>query len=204
MKKILIALVSVLLVAPVVSNAQSDTSEETMKYAKKMEKEMEKDGWKLFGSSYMLHDVLAKHHAKLESLGNGARELSATAFGSNRQKNLLIQQASTNAFNAYAGECRKVVGMEVIDLELSKEERTHFLATYQSKVEAEIQGELQLSFIIIRETKGDEVEAQVFYVVDEAAAERARVRALEIATEGMNLTSEMSDKLNQVVRKHVK
>lgn len=204
MKKILIALVSALLIAPVVSNAQGDASEETMKYAKKMEKKMEKDGWKIFGSSYMLHDVLAKHYAKLESLGSGARELSATASGSNRQKNLLIQQASTNAFNAYAGECRKVVGMEVNDMEISKEERNDFLATYQSKVEAEIQGELQLSFIIIRETTGDEVEAQVFYVVDETAAERARVRALEIATQGMNLTSEISDKLNQAVRKNVK
>lgn len=204
MKKIIIVLMSMLMMAPVVSEAK-DNSKAIQKRAKQTEKRFTKEGWKLFGSSYTLREVLAKHYEKLEGLGDGGTELSGTATTTETKGyNLVIRAAETNAAVSYSGKCREVVGKTVNQMELTEREKDDFLATYETKVQAEIQGELQQSYVLIRESGKNQKDALVFYVVDDAAAEKARLRALEVATRGMKLAQNLRDDLNQAARKSVK
>ena len=203
MKKVIIVLMSMLLMSPVVMEAK-DNSKALEKRARQTEKNFKKEGWKLFGSSYMLRDVLVKHYETLEGLGSGATELVGTATTTETKGyNLVIRAAETNAAVSYSGRCREVVGKTVSQMELTQREKDDFLATYETKVQAEIQGELQQSFILVRESGKNQKDVQVFYVVDDAAAERARLRALEIATRGMKLAQNLREDLNQAAKKSI-
>lgn len=201
MKKIIVALLSMLIMVPAVVDAK-DSAKENQKRAKKLEKTYKKEGWKLFGSSFPMGEVLTKHFETLERLGDGATELMGTASVSDpKHKNMLVQAASTNAYVSYAGKCRAVVGsaLNKMDLEMESDQ---FLANYEATVQKEIQGELQQSYILIKEGKAM-TEAQVFYIVDEAAAERARLRSLEIATRGMKLAQDLQKKLKEAAEEAV-
>ena len=203
MKKIIIALVSMLVMVPVVLEAQN-SSKEVLKQAKKTEKMFKKEGWKIFGSTSTLRDALVKHYEKMNKIGDGASEQSGTATVSDpKHKNLLVQAAETNAYASYAGKCREVVGQVVNEMELTTVEKDNFLATYKSTIQAKIKGELDKSFVIIREVSKDQIDAQVFFVVDDAAAERARLRALRVASEGMKITEDMREKLDMAAKQRI-
>ena len=63
----------------------------------------------------------------------------------------------------------------------------HFYAAYERLVEKEIKGEMRESFSVIRkvgvnkQTGNDEFEMQIYYIVNESAASKARIRAFENA-----------------------
>ena len=122
MKKIIVALLSMLIMVPAVVDAK-DSAKENLKRAKKLEKTYKKEGWKLFGSSFPMGEVLTKHFETLERLGDGATELMGTASVSDpKHKNMLVQAASTNAYVSYAGKCRAVVGSALNKMDLLPQE----------------------------------------------------------------------------------
>ncbi len=203
MKKILLILISMFIMLPVSLQAK-DRSKELQKRAKQTEKRFTKEGWKIFGSTISLREALVKHYEKLERLGDGAKEMSGTAATSeSKSNNLAIQAASSNAYNDYAKQCRQIVGKTVNSMELSDQEKDDFLATYASNIKAEIQGQLQQSFVLIRQGKDNLREAQVFFVVDEDVLETSRHRALEKAMRGFELAKTLRDKLNEAAKEQV-
>lgn len=171
---ILISIISVMIIAPTILNAQGELSKVALKEIKKKNKEYKKEGWKLFGSTRTIEGVLTDHYRKLS---NGGREISGYASVSDsKHKNVLHQAAMANACATYAGESRKVIGQTVSEMALTTEEEAEFekfAATYQTKVEKDIKGEMRESFAIIKEVSSSQLDMQVFYIVKGNAAIKA-------------------------------
>lgn len=191
MKKIF-ALLVVLLVAFTTVEAQNKALEKALKkeYKAKM-KEYKREGWKIFGTSRNLDVALLTHYEKLNTMGDDAFEVVgiATRFQS---KSGGKGMALNNACLTYAQTAGSYVkGRIVSDLAVdgidTNAEFEHFYAAYERLVEKEIKGEMRESFSVIRkvgvnkQTGNDEFEMQIYYIVNESAASKARIRAFENA-----------------------
>lgn len=186
MKKIFsvitMAIVMMLAVQPCAAQNKTLAKQLKKEYKQKM-KEYKKDGWKVFATSRSLDVVLLKHYDKLESLGENGYEVMG--YASNlRTKNVARQVAINNACNTYAREAgSKVKGRVVSDLShdanYSEAEFDKFYAAYEALVEKEIRGEMQESYSVIHENADGSCDVQVFFIINEDAACRARIRAWE-------------------------
>lgn len=67
-------------------------------------------------------------------------------------------------------------------------------------VEKEIKGEMEESFALVRERPNGTYEVEVFYVVSENRAAKARMRALENALKESEAAQKYADKLSQFVQ----
>ena len=206
MRKIPVILFSLLLIIPAVSNAQGKALNKALKkeYKAKM-KELKKEEWKLFGSSRTLEVALLSHYTKLNELGDKGSEIVGVAsVSSPKHKNLLKQNAIANACNTYARNSgshvkgRTANDMGVTDAEAS--EFDHFYAAYEALVEKEIRGELKESFTLIKEVSSNQVDMQVFYIVDEDAATRARIRAFENAKKESEVAQKYAEKVSEFIK----
>lgn len=196
-----------MIVIPAVSNAQNNKAmNKALKkeYKQKM-KEFKKEGWKLFGSTRTLEVALLSHYDKLNDLGeNGSEILGYATVSSPKHKNLLKQNAIANACNTYARNCgshvkgRTANDMGVTDAEASEFE--HFYAAYETLVEKEIRGELIEFLTLIKEVNKNQVDMQVFFIVDEDAATRARIRAFENAKKESEVAQKYAEKVSEFIR----
>lgn len=204
MKRIILLLMAVCLMAPVV-NAQNKTLEKARKkeYKTKM-KEYKNENWKLFGSSRSVDVALLTHYDKLNSLGDDGREVMGTA-SKFKSKNVGHQMAINNACITYAQQAGShVKGRIVSDMagdgvEADKE-FDNFYAAYERLVEKEIKGEMQESYSIIRENGDGTYEMQTYFIVSENAATKARIRALENAAKESAAAQKYAAKVADFVR----
>ena len=194
MKKIIMMLVAALALSAncttaTAQNAQSKNSELLEKQLKKEYKsklkELKKQKWEIYGSSKTLEVALLTHYDKLAQAGENAYEVVGTATKFN-SKNIGHQTAINNACNIYARQAgshvkgRVVSGMGANSDSIANE-FDHFYAAYQSIIEKEIKGEMQESFSIIRPYGDGSYEMQSFFIINEDAASKARIRAFELA-----------------------
>ncbi len=175
-------------------------------YKAKM-KQFRKEGWTIYGSSHSLEVALLSHYEGLQE--EGAEEIVgvASAFMS---KNIGKQAAMNSAINEYARRAQSFVqGRIVSDMfnnaDEIPEEFDKFYAAYESMVVKEMQGELKPSFSVIRtkgkDDKGNEIyEMQTYFVVNEAAASKARIRAMEEAMKESELSQKYAEKVSGFVR----
>ncbi len=206
MKKIIIMLISMMIMIPAASNAQNKALNKALKkeYKQKM-KELNKEGWKLFGSTRTLDVALLLHYEKLNELGENGSDVMGYASVSNpKHKNLLKQNAIANACNTYAKNCGShVKGRTASDEGLTDDEKSefeHFYGAFQTLVEKEIRGELKESFALIKEVSKNQIDMQVFYIVDEDAATNARIRAFENAKKESEVAQKYADKISEFIR----
>ncbi|MBR4297929.1 MAG: hypothetical protein IKT82_07070 [Bacteroidaceae bacterium] len=208
MKKIIFLIISVLLVVPTM-NAQN-TSKALEKALKKeykiKKKELKKGNWELFASSRTLDVALLSHYEKLNSLGENGYEVVGVASRF-KSKNLGHQQAVNNACLTYAQQAGShLKGRIVSDMSGNADDTAaefdHFYAAYERLVEKEIKGEMVESFSIIRclDKEKGEYEMQTYFIIDEAAATRARIRALENAAKESEVAQKYASKVSQFVR----
>ena len=208
MKKILVLIVSALLVLPAI-NAQN-TSKALEKALKKeykiKKKELKKGKWELFASSRTLDVALLSHYEKLNSLGENGYEVVGVASRF-KSKNLGHQQAVNNACLTYAQQAGShLKGRIVSDMSGNADDTSaefdHFYAAYERLVEKEIKGEMVESFSIVRclDSEKGEYEMQTFFIIDESAATRARIRALENAAKESEVAQKYANKVSQFVR----
>ncbi len=206
MKKLVLFMLAIILMVPCVeATAQSKALKKAQKkeYNAKI-KEYKKEGWKLFGSSHSLEVALLKHYDRLNSLGEDGHELVslATKF---KSKNVGKQMAINNACITYAQEAGSYVkGRVVSDLAgdgvSAEAEFDKFYAAYERLVEKEIRGEMQESYAIIRELGDGTFEMQVYYIVSESAATKARIRAFENAAKESAAAQAYANKVADFVR----
>lgn len=168
-------------------------------------KEYKKEGWKVFGTSRTLEASLEKHIATLVALDEDGFEQVGIA-NNFKSKSVGHQQAVNNACIEYAGKAGSSVrGLTTADLKANgsdeNDEFEHFYAAYQRNVEREIKNEMTETFSIIRETAPDRYEMQVFFVVSENAAAKARQRAAEQAMKETEIAQEHAGKISDFVRK---
>ena len=206
MKKIIISLLSVLLVFPVSIQSQNLSKAIKKEYKAKM-KQLKKEKWELYGSSRTLEVTLGKFYEELDSKEN-VREIMGNA-AKFKSKTVGHQSAINDACRTYAQQCGSIVKGR-IDSDLAsdgedvKSEFDHFYAAYERLVEKEIQGELQEKFSLIRQIdkdKGDPVyEMQTYFLVDEEAASKARIRAYEQAVKESEAAQKMATKISDFVK----
>lgn len=192
MKKFIqfVLVIGMLFACPVV-NAQSRAMKKAMKKEYKLKKkELSKGGWVIYGTSRSLDVALLRHYERLNETENAHEIMGiATAF---KSKNIGKQVALNNACNLYARQAGShVKGRVVSDMANNADdvsaEFDHFYAAYETLVEKEIRGEMIESLCVIRETGKEKktgaviYEMQTYYVIDEAAASAARIRAFEQA-----------------------
>ena len=187
MKKLVLFMLSIFLMVPCVEvEAQNKALEKARKKEYKLKlKEYKKEGWKLFGSSHSVEVALLSHYDRLNALGEDGHEVLGIA-SKFKSKNVGKQMAINNACITYAQEAGShVKGRAISDLSgdgtEADKEFDHFYAAYERLVEKEIKGEMQESYAIIRDLGDGTFEMQVYYIVSESAASKARIRALESA-----------------------
>lgn len=182
--------------------AQNKTLQKQMKkeYKVKM-KEFRKEGWKVFGTSRSLEVALLKHYEQLSSEDNQEIVASVSHF---KSKNVGQQMAINNASNIYANQAGSTLkGRIVSDMagngDDAQGEFDHFYAAYERLVEKEIRGELTESFAVIRANRDGTFEMQAFFIVNENAATRARIRAMENAQKESEAAQRYADKVSKFV-----
>lgn len=205
MKKILMALLMVSFLFPAISNAQNKALRKAQKkeYKAKM-KEYKKGGWKIFGSSRSLEVALLTHYDKLNTGGDDVYEVVgiASAF---KSKNVGKQTATNNACNIYASQAGShIKGRIISDMGSNADdvsaEFDHFYAAYERLVEKEIRGEMTESFSVIRDRGDGSYEMQTYFLVNESAATRARIRAYENAAKESEAAQKYAEKVSKFVR----
>lgn len=200
MKRIFVLLFAMLLIVPSCMEAQDKMIQ---KAVKSKVKEYEKAGWKIYGTSLPMNVALTKHYEKI--LGEeGAFEVSGSASNF-KSKNVGKQMAINSACQTYAQSAGShVKGRVVSDMNgdgvEAGEEFENFYAAYERLVEKEIKGEMKESYTIIKESKNGPSEMLVFYVINEEAASRARIRALENAAKESEVAQKHAQKVSDFIR----
>lgn len=207
MKKILMMFVAVCLAlgtyaAPELTKKQQ---KQINKEVKAKLKEYKKEGWKVFGTSRTLEASLDKHISTLVGLDEDGYEIVGTA-NNFKSKSVGHQQAVNNACLDYAGKAGSSVrGAVMTDVKANgteeNDEFEHFYAAYQRNVEREIKNEMTESFSVIRETSPNNYEMQTFFIVNENAAAKARMRAAEQAMKETEVAQDHATKISDFVRK---
>ena len=204
MKKLIMFLMAICLLAPHV-DAQNKTLEKARKkeYKTKM-KEYPKENWKLFGSTRSLDVALLTHYDKLNNLGEDGHEIVGVA-SKFKSKNVGKQMAINNACLTYAQQAgSQVKGRIVSDMAGdgidADSEFDNFYAAYERLVEKEIKGEMKESYSIIRENRDGTFEMQVYFIVSESAASEARIRAMEAAAKESAAAQKYAKKVADFVR----
>ncbi len=212
MKKLVIFIMAAILCIPAV-NAQSENkvlNKALKKEYKLKKKEFKKGKWELFASSRSLDVALLQHYDKLMQLGENGREIVGVASRF-KSKNIGHQQSVNNACITYAQQAGSTLkGRIVSDMSANADDTSaefdHFYAAYERLVEKEIKGELVESFCVIRsiDKEAGEYEMMTFFVVDESAATRARIRALENAAKESEAAQKYANKVSKFVREGFK
>ncbi len=204
MKKLLLILIAVILAVPAVE-AQNKVLEKAIKKEyKAKKKEYKKEGWKLFGSSRSLDVALLKHYDKLEKLGENGYEIVGVC-AKYKSDNVGHQAAINNACNTYARNAGShVKGRVVSDMSSNGDDTSsefdHFYAAYETLVEKEIRGEMQESYAIYKDLGNGEKTMQVFFIINEDAATKARIRAYENALKESEAAQKYAEKVSDFIK----
>lgn len=206
MKKIIMLLLASMLMVQAVEADNKQLQKELKKEYKSKMKEYKKEKWKLFGSSRTLEVVLLQHYDKLNTLGEDAHEVVGVASRF-KSKNVGHQQAINNACITYAQQAgSNLKGRVVSDMAANGDDTSaefdHFYAAYERLVEKEIKGELVESYSIIRnvDSRTGEYEMQTYFIVNESAATRARIRAMENALKESEAAQHYAKKVSDFVK----
>jgi len=151
------------------------------KFAKKQAAEMTKQGWKVDGSMTM-EEAFYNHKLKLQA--ENVDEIIGNVQGSMSTKTLnqAQQWGTTNACISYSKQAGMMLRGRItaeIAAGVDAASLDNLYEGYEALVQKHIQGELKRSFGVYREQKDGTIEYKAYYVVDEDAASKARMRAME-------------------------
>ncbi|MCH5328001.1 MAG: hypothetical protein J1E02_03185 [Coprobacter sp.] len=210
MKKAIMLILAAILTIPAVEADNKQLQKALKKEYKAKMKEYQKSKWELFGSSRTLDVALLNHYDQLNNLGEDGREVVGIASRF-KSKNIGHQQAINNACLTYAQQAGSYLkGRIVSDMAANADDTSaefdHFYAAYERLVGMEIKGEMMESYSVIRclnpkaNDKDREYEMQIFFVVNESAATRARIRAMENALKESEAAQKYAQKVSDFVR----
>ena len=204
MRKIIMFLLAFCLVAPVVDAQNKALEKELKKEYKDRKKELKKGGWEIFGTSRSADVTLLKHFDKLNTLGDDAKEVVGIASRF-KSKNVGKQMAVNNACLTYAQAAGSYVKGRVMsdmagDGVDTEGEMDNFYAAYERLVEKEIRGEMEESYSIIRDNGDGTFELQTYFIVNESAASKARIRAMEEAAKESAAAQRYANQISEFVQ----
>lgn len=209
MKKLFVCLMAICLGMSFNASAQSKTlakqkAKQDKKEYKQKVKEFQKGGWEIFGSSNTLEMALINHYIAKEN----ADIVEITSYATSANKNIGKEKLMMAACAEYAksigsnikGRIVEDMGSTLTTEELS--EFDNFYAAYENRVKAEIRGELKPSYFVYRSAKvqgKDAYEFEAHFLVDEAAASRARIRAFQNAAKESEIAQKYADKVSKFI-----
>lgn len=205
MKKFICFILTLCLLVPA---AMADNSKALRKARDKERKEvlkrLKKENWKLFGTTRSLEVALLSHWEKLDKEGDNAREVFGVSTKS-QSKNVGLQMAINNACITYAQQAgSELQGRVASDISGNatdpSAEFEHFYAAYERAVEKEIRGEMEQSLSLIRENGDGTYEVETYFIVNEDAASKARLRALENALKESEAAQNHAELISKFVR----
>ena len=204
MKKIIVALLAVIMLVP----AYADAANKQLEKARKKElsqklKEYKKGKWEVLGSRTLEYS-LANHYDRLNTLGEDGHEVEGISTKT-KSKNTGKQSAINNAVITYAQEAGSTLqGRVVSDMNANgvdpAGEFDNFYAAYERLVEKEIRGEMEPSYTIIRTNPDGTYEIRTYFIIAESAASKARMRALEEALKNSEAAQKYGAKLTEFVQ----
>lgn len=204
MKKLIIALLALIIAAPAYSASQADELTKTQKkeLSKKV-KEFKKGKWEAMGTR-TVEGLMTEHYKKMNKLGEDGREVVGISTRT-KSKNAGMQMAKSNAVNLYAVDAAANLQARLVnDIQANgtdtDQEFEHFYAAFERLVETEINGEVMPSFYLIRSNGDGSYEVQCFCIISESAASKARIRAAENALKESEAAQKYADKIAGFVR----
>lgn len=203
MKKVLtiLSVISVLILATnIQANAANDKKAEKAlkKEVKAQVKTLQKDGWEVVGLR-TLPTVIMDYNAKLQV--PGTQEI-VSIVESISSPNVAMQQAHNNAMIRYASNAKShVEGRVTAEIaNVDSQEIDNFYSAYERLVSAEIKGELKESVVLRRKTRDGKYDYQVFYLINEDDASKARSRAMINALNESKVAQSIADQIPGFVR----
>lgn len=193
-----------MLAAPTMVEAQSAYSKQLQKQCKKeykaKVKKLNKEGWQVYGTSHTLEVALLTHYDKLAV--EGTEELSAAATST--MKNIGTAKLMQDASEKYASQMGQALKGRTVTEHGSEQteedimEMDQFLQGFESKVKAEINGELKPSYMLIRPSKTasgkDCWEFEGYFLINQEAAHKARMRAMQEMMQEQKAMHKLSEK----------
>lgn len=205
MKKFLVIIMAMAMIMPVANAQNSKALKKALKkeYKTRM-KDFKKEGWKVYGTARTLDVSLLRHYDMLEQLGEKGFQLHGISAKSG-VKSAAEQQAENDAARRYAEAANKDLKARMAgDLALTgtpDADFSHFYSAYEAAVEKNIAGELRSPTIsLIREETKGVYEVEVFYIVNEDAATRARIRAAENAAKESAAAQKYAEQISEFVK----
>ena len=196
MKKILFLLGAVLIaVAPMSAQTHKEVRL-AKKEAKKAVKDAEKEGYKMLEVGD-LEMRIANHLEKVYA--GTAFQLVNTAEGK-RSVNMAKTIARNNVLNEHAESARSIVkGRVTSDMhDVSNVQNENFVAAYERLVCAELNGEVRVSYTLVRHNKKQNTyDVKLVCLVDYDAAHKAHLNAIKRAAEQQEMAQKYGSKISE-------
>ena len=207
MKRLVLMLMAATMMLSV--NAQELTKAQAKAVKKEVSKKMKefkKGGFEIFGSSRTLETMLTKHYSTLEAEGDKVTEV--VGFSTAKSANLAATAAQNSAANRYATTAGQQIKGRVLsdmasDVANQETEFDKFYAAYEGKIQQEIRGELRPSFSVKHNNDDGTISVQAFYIVNESAASRARIKAFELSKNESAAAQEYAQQVSNFVNERV-
>lgn len=208
MKKLVLMLMAVTMMLPM-ANAQELTKQQAKALKKEVSKKMKeykKKGFEIFGSTMTLETKLTQHYTKLWSKEGQVVEVAG--FSQAKSRNLALNAAQNSAAARYATSAGQLIkGRVLSDEALNSADMTaefdKFYAAFEGKVQQEIKGELRPSFNVAKQNADGTISVEAYYLVDEEAASRARIKAFELSKNESAAAQKYAQKISDFVNERV-
>ena len=208
MKKIVLMLMAVTMMLPM-ANAQELTKQQAKAVKKEVSKKMKeykKKGFEIFGSTMTLETKLTQHYTKLWS--KEGQVVEVPGFSQAKSRNLALNAAQNSAAARYATSAGQLIkGRVLSDEALNSADMTaefdKFYAAFEGKVQQEIKGELRPSFNVAKQNADGTISVEAYYLVDEEAASRARIKAFELSKNESAAAQKYAQKISDFVNERV-
>ena len=196
MKKLFLVLAAALVaIAPLSAQVDKDVARAAKKDAAKAAKAALKDGYTMLESGD-LETRITKHLEKVYA--NTAFEITNTAEGK-RSVNMAKTIARNNIFNEHAESARSMVkGRVTSDMQdVNNVQAENFVAAYERLVCTELNGEVRVSYTLVRHNKKDNTyDVKLVCLVDYDAAHKVHVNAIKRAAEQQQLAQQYGTKIS--------
>lgn len=208
MKKLVLMLMAVTMMLPM-ANAQELTKQQAKAVKKEVSKklkEYKKKGYEIFGSTMTLETKLTQHYTKLWA--KEGQVVEVPGFSEARSRNLALNAAQNSAASRYATSAGQLIkGRVLADEALNSADLTaefdKFYAAFEGKVQQEIKGELRPSFNVAKQNADGTISVEAYYLVDEEAASRARIKAFELSKNESAAAQKYAQKISDFVNERV-
>ena len=208
MKKLMMTLLAVCTMLTTAQAQELSKSQEkaVKKEVKQKLKDLKKGGYEIFGSSRTLEAVLTKHYTTLYREDD--KVIEVVGFSTAKSANLAATAAQNSAANRYATTAGQLVKGRVLsdmagDVSNPEAEFDKFYAAYEGKVQQEIRGELRPSFSVKKNNPDGTISVTAYYLVNEDAASRARIRAFENSKNESAAAQKYAEKVSNFVNERV-